>query len=173
MASIIRFQHHCYLSSHDSRSHNKYGCSITSPHSRANTNDRILKALGATNWSIRKIFLYNSFTLFAEDCFGNLIGISLLLVQQQFGIIQLPPENYYVNQAPVYLNWGYILLKCNSVCVFFGTVNPFLYNNKDIACKRDTFRLVFFGRSSLYRRRLSKRIIAFIYRESAIRTSPR
>ncbi|MDI5948018.1 ABC transporter permease [Flavobacterium yafengii] len=71
----------------------------------------ILKALGTNNWSVRKIFLYNAFYLIVRGLFwGNLIGISLLLIQQQFGIIQLPPENYYVNQAPVYLNWGYILL---------------------------------------------------------------
>ncbi|TDE31120.1 ABC transporter permease [Flavobacterium ranwuense] len=71
----------------------------------------ILKALGANNWSVRKVFLYNAFYLIVRGLFwGNLIGISLLLIQQQFGIIQLPPENYYVNQAPVYLNWGYILL---------------------------------------------------------------
>ena len=71
----------------------------------------ILKALGANNWSVRKIFLYNSLYLICRGLFwGNLIGISLLLIQQQFGIIQLPPENYYVNQAPVYLNWGYIIL---------------------------------------------------------------
>lgn len=71
----------------------------------------ILKALGANNWSVRKIFLYNAFYLIVRGLFwGNLIGISLLLIQQQFGIIKLPPENYYVNQAPVYLNWGYILL---------------------------------------------------------------
>jgi lipoprotein-releasing system permease protein len=71
----------------------------------------ILKALGANNWSVRKIFLYNAFYLIIRGLFwGNLIGISLLLIQQQFGIIQLPPENYYVNQAPVYLNWVYILL---------------------------------------------------------------
>lgn len=71
----------------------------------------ILKALGANNWLVRKIFLYNAFYLIVRGLFwGNLIGISLLLIQQQFGIIQLPPENYYVNQAPVYLNWGYILL---------------------------------------------------------------
>jgi lipoprotein-releasing system permease protein len=71
----------------------------------------ILKALGANNWSVRKIFLYNAFYLIIRGLFwGNLIGISLLLIQQQFGIIQLPPENYYVNQAPVYLNCGYILL---------------------------------------------------------------
>lgn len=71
----------------------------------------ILKALGANNWLVRKIFLYNAFYLIVRGLFwGNLIGISLLLIQIQFGVIQLPPENYYVNQAPVYLNWGYILL---------------------------------------------------------------
>ena len=71
----------------------------------------ILKAIGANNWLVRKIFLYNAFYLIVRGLFwGNLIGITLLLIQQQFGVIQLPPENYYVNQAPVYLNWGYILL---------------------------------------------------------------
>ncbi|PWB19938.1 ABC transporter permease [Flavobacterium sp. HTF] len=71
----------------------------------------ILKALGANNWTVRKIFLYNAFYLILRGLFwGNLIGISLLLIQQQFGIIQLNPENYYVNQAPVYINWVYVLL---------------------------------------------------------------
>lgn len=71
----------------------------------------ILKALGANNWSVRKIFLYNAFYLIVRGLFwGNLLGISLLLLQQYFGIITLNPENYYVNQAPVYLNWGYIVL---------------------------------------------------------------
>lgn len=70
----------------------------------------ILKALGANNWSVRKIFLYNAFYLIGRGLFwGNLIGISLLLIQQHFGIIKLNPENYYVNQAPVYINLGYIL----------------------------------------------------------------
>jgi lipoprotein-releasing system permease protein len=71
----------------------------------------ILKALGANNWAVRKIFLYNAFYLIVRGLFwGNAIGIGLILIQQYFGIIQLNPENYYVNQAPVYLNWGYILL---------------------------------------------------------------
>jgi lipoprotein-releasing system permease protein len=69
----------------------------------------ILKALGANNWSIRKIFLYNAFYLIVRGLFwGNTIGITLLLLQQHFGIIKLNPENYYVNQAPVYINLGYI-----------------------------------------------------------------
>ena len=71
----------------------------------------ILKALGANNWSVRKVFLYNAFYLIMRGLFwGNFIGIGLLLTQKYFGIIQLNPENYYVNQAPVYFNLGYILL---------------------------------------------------------------
>lgn len=71
----------------------------------------ILKAMGANNWAVRKIFLYNAFYLIIRGLFwGNLIGIAILIVQQQFGVVQLNPENYYVNQAPVYLNWGYIAL---------------------------------------------------------------
>ncbi len=71
----------------------------------------ILKALGANNWSVRKVFLYNAFYLIMRGLFwGNFIGIGLVLTQKYFGIIQLNPENYYVNQAPVYFNLGYILL---------------------------------------------------------------
>ena len=71
----------------------------------------ILKALGADNWSIRKIFLYNAFHLILLGLFwGNLIGIGLILIQQYFGIIRLNPENYYVNKAPVYLDWLYIFI---------------------------------------------------------------
>ena len=71
----------------------------------------ILKALGTSNWSVRKIFLYNAFYLIFKGLFWrNLIGVSMLFIQQYFGIVQLNPENYYVNQAPVYINIGYILL---------------------------------------------------------------
>lgn len=69
----------------------------------------ILKALGANNWSVRKLFLYNAFYLILRGLlWGNCIGIGVLLIQKYFGIIQLNPENYYVNQAPVYFNLGYI-----------------------------------------------------------------
>lgn len=71
----------------------------------------ILKAMGANNWTVRKIFLYNAFYLILRGLFwGNIIAIALILIQQYFGIIRLNPENYYVNEAPVYLNWFYILL---------------------------------------------------------------
>ena len=71
----------------------------------------ILKAIGASNWSVRKMFLYNaSYLIFRGLFWGNLIGISILLIQKYFGVMELNPENYYVNQAPVYINLFYILL---------------------------------------------------------------
>ena len=81
----------------------------------------ILKALGANNWSVRKIFLYNASYLIVRGLFwGNLIGVAILLIQKYFGVIQLNPENYYVDQAPVYLNLGYIvLLSLLTICVCF------------------------------------------------------
>ena len=70
----------------------------------------ILKSMGANNWTIRKIFLYNALHLIIRGLFwGNLIGISMLLLQKYFGIIKLNPESYYVNVAPVEINLVYIL----------------------------------------------------------------
>lgn len=70
----------------------------------------ILKSLGSDNWSIRKIFLYNSLYLILRGLFwGNTIGIGLLLIQKKFEIIKLNPESYYVNVASVEINILYIL----------------------------------------------------------------
>lgn len=70
----------------------------------------ILKALGANNWTIRKIFLLNAtHIVFRGLIWGNLIGLSILLLQKYFGIIKLDPTQYYVAEAPVYLNFYYIL----------------------------------------------------------------
>jgi lipoprotein-releasing system permease protein len=71
----------------------------------------ILKSLGANNWTVRKVFLYNAFYLIVRGLlWGNLIGIGLVLIQKYFGIIKLNPESYYVNEAPVDINLFYILL---------------------------------------------------------------
>jgi len=71
----------------------------------------ILKSIGADNWSIRKIFLYNAAYLIGSGLlWGNSIGIGLLLIQKYLGIIKLNPESYYVNTAPVDINIFYILL---------------------------------------------------------------
>ncbi len=71
----------------------------------------ILKALGSSNWSIRKLFLYNASYLIACGLFwGNLIGIGVLLLQKQFEFLKLDPSVYYVTVAPVYLDWTYVVL---------------------------------------------------------------
>lgn len=69
----------------------------------------VLKAIGANNWMVRKVFLYNALYLILRGLFwGNFIGIGLVLIQQYTGIVHLNPESYYVNEAPVYLDWFYI-----------------------------------------------------------------
>jgi len=70
----------------------------------------ILKALGGSDWSIRKIFLYNASYLILLGLFwGNLIGLGLLFIQKYFKLFPLNPETYYVTEVPVYIGWEYIL----------------------------------------------------------------
>ncbi len=70
----------------------------------------ILKALGSSNWSVRKVFLYNSMYLILVGLFwGNVIGLGLLFTQKYFGLFPLNPDTYYVTKAPVYLDISYIL----------------------------------------------------------------
>ena len=62
----------------------------------------IMKAMGATNWTIRKVFLYQAGFLILRGMFwGNLIGITFCLLQQHFSIIKLNPEVYYLNAVPM------------------------------------------------------------------------
>ena len=71
----------------------------------------MLKALGANNWSVRKIFLYNAAHLISRGLlWGNGIAILLLVIQKKFEIIKLNPESYYVSSAPVDINLLHILL---------------------------------------------------------------
>ena len=71
----------------------------------------ILKALGSSNWTIRKVFLYNaSYLIGLGLLWGNLIGLGLLFAQKYFKLFPLNPDTYYVSEAPVYINWDYILL---------------------------------------------------------------
>lgn len=69
----------------------------------------MLKALGATNWSIRKVFLYQaSYLILKGLLYGNIIGVSLCLIQSQFGLFSLDPAVYYLDKVPVQLtlfNW--------------------------------------------------------------------
>ncbi|MBL6658197.1 MAG: ABC transporter permease [Flavobacteriales bacterium] len=65
-----------------------------------------LKSLGSSNWTIRKIFLYHSAYLISKGLlYGNIIGISLALIQKKFQLISLNPETYYMSFIPIDLNW--------------------------------------------------------------------
>jgi len=71
----------------------------------------ILKALGARNYNIRKVFLYiSSFLIIKGLVWGNIIALAICIIQQQFGIIKLDPATYYVSEMPVYINPLYIIL---------------------------------------------------------------
>ena len=71
----------------------------------------IIKAIGSSDRSVRKIFIYNAMYLVGKGLFwGNVIGIGLLLLQKYLKIIKLDPTIYYVSEAPVYLDIGYIFL---------------------------------------------------------------
>ncbi len=84
-----------------------------------------MKSLGARNWSIRRIFLYDAAYLIGWGLFwGNLIGGGLLLLQIRFGIVKLDESTYYVSEAPVLIHlwqWAMInggtLLLCLTVLV--------------------------------------------------------
>ena len=71
----------------------------------------ILKALGMTNSSVRKIFLTKAVYIIGQGlCWGNVIGFGLCLLQKQFGLITLPQESYYVSVVPINLDPMNILL---------------------------------------------------------------
>lgn len=90
----------------------------------------VLKALGANNTSIRQIFLYVSTFLVGKGMiWGNIIGITLCLLQQQFHIIKLNPEAYYVPYVPIEINPWYILwlnVGCMVVSVLMLIVPSYL-----------------------------------------------
>ncbi|WP_158962531.1 ABC transporter permease [Myroides fluvii] len=71
----------------------------------------MLKALGSTNWSVRKIFLYNAFYLIGKGLFyGNVIGLSMLFLQKYTGVVKLDPTSYYVREAPVLIRFYDVIL---------------------------------------------------------------
>lgn len=81
----------------------------------------ILKALGGTNWQIRKIFIYNAaYIIFFGLIIGNILGLGICFIQDQTHFIALDEASYYLSFAPVQFNWSSILL-INVLC-FFVTV---------------------------------------------------
>ena len=66
----------------------------------------VLKALGSRDQSIRKIFIYHAaYLVISGLILGNLFGLGIALLQQEFGFLTLPQEAYFIDQVPIVFNW--------------------------------------------------------------------
>lgn len=90
----------------------------------------ILKALGARNLSIRKVFVYNATFIIGRGLlWGNLFGLAIIILQQQFHFLKLDQESYYVPYVPVTLDWLSVLaINAGTVvvCVVFMIVPSYV-----------------------------------------------
>lgn len=66
----------------------------------------ILKALGATNWMVQKIFLHHALIITVAGIVGGtLFALLLLWLQQATGFVHLPEDAYYMDRAAVKILW--------------------------------------------------------------------
>ena len=81
----------------------------------------LLKTMGATNASVRRIFIYKSVGIIAKGLLaGNAIAFVLCLVQYKFRIVRLDSESYHMSAVPIDLNpWIFVIfsLIIATVCV--------------------------------------------------------
>jgi lipoprotein-releasing system permease protein len=89
----------------------------------------LLKAMGATSWTIQKIFIvYASFITLAGVGFGLIIGVGICLLQQAAGFITLDEASYYITVAPIKIIWWQVAAVCagTSVVCFISLFLPTL-----------------------------------------------
>ena len=81
----------------------------------------ILKSLGTSNLSIRKVFMYNStYLVFKGLLWGNIIALLILFAQYHFQIISLDPELYYMNTVPISFDLlSFLMLNIGTLIVCF------------------------------------------------------
>ena len=74
----------------------------------------IMKAVGAKNLSIRKVFIYYAGMIVIKGMFiGNVIAVAICIIQQQSSIIAIDPEMYYMDSVPIGFSW--LLLPMNII----------------------------------------------------------
>ncbi len=70
-----------------------------------------LKALGANNQFVRRIFIYEAILLVSKGMvFGNIIGLGLVALQYFTRIIPLDASTYYVSYVPMAFPWGWLVV---------------------------------------------------------------
>ncbi|RYF89985.1 MAG: FtsX-like permease family protein, partial [Chitinophagaceae bacterium] len=73
----------------------------------------ILKSLGATDWTVQKIFLRHSLIITITGILiGAALGLGVLYLQQATGFIKLQEDAYYLSEAAVKIVWWQIALVC-------------------------------------------------------------
>lgn len=71
----------------------------------------VLKAMGATNWRVMRIFVSNGARLIATGVvLGNIIGLGLCYLQDSTGFVKLDESSYYVPVVPIEIVWRDMLL---------------------------------------------------------------
>ncbi len=70
----------------------------------------LLKALGASNRQIRRVFMLMAERLVLRGLlWGNLLALGLIAVQALTHAVPLDPASYYVDHVPVELSWGWFV----------------------------------------------------------------
>jgi lipoprotein-releasing system permease protein len=70
-----------------------------------------LKALGANDRFVRRIFVYQALMLIGKGMlWGNIIGLGVCALQYFTHMIPLEASSYYVSYVPMAFAWGWWLL---------------------------------------------------------------
>jgi lipoprotein-releasing system permease protein len=81
----------------------------------------LMKAMGANNWDIRKIFLWQAAFLVGRGLLiGNIIGVSLCFIQMKFALFSLDPAVYFLDKVPIeltFVGWLGVNVLTFAVCM--------------------------------------------------------